>query len=31
MKELIFVLISGAVGLATFGLIARKYGKDCIP
>ncbi len=31
MKEIIFALVSGALGFATFGLIARKYGKDCIP
>ncbi len=31
MKELILIVIAAAAGLATFLLIARKFGKDCIP
>ena len=28
---LIIGIVSGVVGLATFGFIAKKYGSDCIP
>jgi hypothetical protein len=31
MKDLLIVILSGLVGLATFGFIAKKYGSDCIP
>lgn len=31
MKEIIFAVVSGVIGLATFAFIAKKYGKDCIP
>jgi hypothetical protein len=31
MKDLLILIASGVVGAATFGLIARKYGSDCIP
>jgi hypothetical protein len=31
MKDLFIVILSGLVGLATFGFIAKKYGSDCIP
>jgi hypothetical protein len=31
MQEIAFVIVSGLIGLTTFYLIARKFGKDCIP
>jgi hypothetical protein len=31
MKNLLIGIVSGLVGLATFGFIAKKYGSDCIP
>jgi hypothetical protein len=31
MKELIMLVGAGLIGLATFGLIAKKYGRDCAP
>jgi hypothetical protein len=31
MKNLLFVIISGVVGVATFALIAKKYGSECLP
>jgi hypothetical protein len=31
MKDLVIIVVSGLVGLATFGFIAKKYGRDCIP
>jgi hypothetical protein len=31
MKDLLILIASGVVGVATFGFIARKYGSDCIP
>lgn len=31
MKDIIIVIVAGLVGLGTFGLIAKKYGSDCIP
>jgi len=31
MKELLMVIGSGLVGLATFGFIAKKFGSDCTP
>jgi len=31
MKDLVIIIASGLVGLATFGFIAKKYGRDCIP
>ncbi len=31
MKDILFFLISGAVGVATFAVIAKKYGSDCLP
>lgn len=31
MKDLLILIASGVVGIATFGFIARKYGSDCIP
>jgi hypothetical protein len=31
MKDLLILIASGLVGVATFGFIARKYGSDCIP
>jgi hypothetical protein len=31
MQNLLIGIVSGIVGLATFGFIAKKYGSDCIP
>jgi hypothetical protein len=31
MHDLFIGIVSGVVGLATFGFIAKKYGSDCIP
>jgi hypothetical protein len=31
MKNLLFLVISGVAGVATFAFIAKKYGSDCIP
>jgi len=31
MKELFIIIGSGAVGLATFAFIAKKFGSDCTP
>jgi hypothetical protein len=31
MKEILFVVIAGLLGLATFGVIAKKYGSECMP
>lgn len=31
MKELAIVVGAGLVGLATFGFIAKKYGRACTP
>jgi len=31
MKNLLILLVSGVVGAATFWVIAKKYGSDCIP
>ncbi len=31
MHDLLIGIVSGIVGLATFGFIAKKYGSDCIP
>jgi hypothetical protein len=31
MKELAFLVISGVLGLVTFGIIAKKYGSSCTP
>jgi hypothetical protein len=31
MKELAFLVISGVMGLVTFGIIAKKYGSNCTP
>lgn len=31
MHDLFIGIVSGIVGLTTFGLIAKKYGSDCIP
>jgi hypothetical protein len=31
MQNLLIGIVSGLVGLATFGFIAKKYGSDCIP
>lgn len=31
MADLLIVILSGAVGLATFGFIAKKFGGDCLP
>jgi hypothetical protein len=31
MKNLLILLVSGVAGVATFWLIAKKYGSECIP
>lgn len=31
MKSIIILGLSILVGLGVFGLIAKKYGSDCIP
>ena len=31
MKVLLIQLCSVAIAVATFAVIARKYGSDCIP
>jgi hypothetical protein len=31
MKEIVFVVIAGLLGLATFAVIAKKYGSECMP
>ncbi len=31
MKGLFILICSVAIGIATFAVIARKYGSDCIP
>ncbi len=31
MKEIITLVGAGLLGLATFGIIAKKYGRNCTP
>lgn len=31
MKDILFFAIAGLAGIATFFLLARKLGSDCIP
>jgi hypothetical protein len=31
MEDLIFIIIAGVAAIATFVIIAKKYGSDCIP
>lgn len=31
MKEILIIVVSCIIGLVTFGLIAKKYGSNCIP
>ena len=31
MKGLLLLLLSGGIGIATFAVIAKKYGSDCMP
>jgi hypothetical protein len=31
MQEIAILVGSGLIGLATFGLIAKKYGSECTP
>jgi hypothetical protein len=31
MKGLFLLLLSGGIGIATFAVIAKKYGSDCMP
>jgi len=31
MKDLLILIGSGVVGVATFWIIGRKYGSDCLP
>lgn len=31
MKTIVILIISVLAGLSVFGLIAKRYGSDCIP
>jgi hypothetical protein len=31
MKEIAILVSAGLIGLATFGVIAKKYGSACTP
>jgi hypothetical protein len=31
MQEIAILVGSGLIGLATFGVIAKKYGSECTP
>jgi hypothetical protein len=31
MQDLIFMIISGVTAIATFVVIAKKFGSECIP
>jgi hypothetical protein len=31
MKEIAILVGAGLIGLATFGVIAKKYGSECTP
>jgi hypothetical protein len=31
MQDAAFLILSGLVGVATFAVIARKYGSNCLP
>jgi hypothetical protein len=31
MKSIIILILSILAGLGVFGLIAKKYGSDCVP
>jgi hypothetical protein len=31
MRDMLFVLIAGVAGIASFFLIAKKFGSDCLP
>lgn len=31
MESILYLVISGVVGVGTFFLISRKFGSDCIP
>jgi hypothetical protein len=31
MKDLLFLAIAGVAGVATFALIAKKFGSNCLP
>jgi len=31
MKSIIILILSILAGLGVFGLIAKKYGRDCVP
>ncbi len=31
MKELLIPVAAGLIGLAAFGIIARKFGSSCTP
>lgn len=31
MKEVLIVIAAFALGFATFGVIFKKYGQDCMP
>lgn len=31
MKEIAVIVLSAGIGLSTFVVLAKKFGKDCIP
>jgi hypothetical protein len=31
MLDILFIIVAGVAGAATFAIIAKKYGNDCIP
>ena len=31
MGDFVFLIIAGVAAVATFAVIAKKYGSDCIP
>jgi len=31
MQDILFFIVAGVAGVATFAVIAKKYGNDCIP
>jgi len=31
MNDLVFIIIDGVAAIATFAVIAKKFGSNCIP
>jgi len=31
MNDLVFIIIGGVAAIATFAVIAKKFGSNCIP